>query len=79
MYVENISNKEGTSICDLVFVKTIETLDNIIAACGKTKVNSKNKGVILESEIYIKHYLNLLFTKKEKEIMKGMLDANFHH
>jgi hypothetical protein len=53
-------------------------LESIIDACSKPKIKSKNKPVVvLQDEMYLDHYLELLFTEEEKRLMQTLIDSNF--
>jgi hypothetical protein len=57
-----------------VFMKALESLENIVSAHSKIKFSSKNKqNVILKNDCYLKAYVRLLFSEKEKKMLNKLV------
>jgi hypothetical protein len=55
-------------------MKALENLENIVSAQSKIKFSSKNKqNVILKNDSYLKAYIRLLFSKKEKKMLNKLV------
>ncbi len=57
-----------------MFMKALESLENIVSAHSKIKFSSKNKqNVILKNDCYLKAYVRLLFSEKEKKMLNKLV------